>query len=201
MIGHGLGGLIAWTLAAYYPKVVRLAVIRRPPAPCMRASAFTDPLGQGRRSGYALGFQGLSCPNASCCGTAPSGCATCSSKWSCARLARPGDRADLRVGHADTLGGALRAGVPPLARPYRARPDGLHAWHGCYQAPVLHLHGALTAPADRGRRPATVEGRTPARDRRRRPLPAHEGNGPEKSWTPSCSAGWPIRNPASTWDR
>ena len=28
VIGHGLGGLIAWTLAAYYPKVVRrLAVI------------------------------------------------------------------------------------------------------------------------------------------------------------------------------
>ncbi len=58
VIGHGLGGLIAWTLAAYYPKVVRrLAVISMAHPLRMRASVFTDPLGQGRRSGYAFGFQ------------------------------------------------------------------------------------------------------------------------------------------------
>src|SRR5271165_6881812 len=54
VIGHGLGGLIAWTLAAYYPKVVRrLAVISMGYPLRMRASVFTDPFGQGRRSGYA----------------------------------------------------------------------------------------------------------------------------------------------------
>jgi pimeloyl-ACP methyl ester carboxylesterase len=56
--GHGSGGLIAWTLAAYYPKVVRrLAVVSMAHPLRMRSAMLTDPLGQGRRSGYVLGFQ------------------------------------------------------------------------------------------------------------------------------------------------
>jgi pimeloyl-ACP methyl ester carboxylesterase len=58
VVGHGLGGLIAWSLAAYYPKVVRrLAVVSMAHPLRMRTAMFTDPLGQGRRLGYALGFQ------------------------------------------------------------------------------------------------------------------------------------------------
>jgi len=58
VVGHGLGGLVAWTLAAYYPKVIRrLAVISMAHPLRMRSSVVTDPLGQGRRSGYAFGFQ------------------------------------------------------------------------------------------------------------------------------------------------
>src|ERR1700748_1278758 len=58
VVGHGLGGLIAWTLSAYYPKVVRrLAVISMAHPLRMRASVITDPFGQGRRSGFAVGFQ------------------------------------------------------------------------------------------------------------------------------------------------
>ena len=58
MVGHGLGGLVAWTLAAYYPKVIRrLAVISMAHPLRMRASVVTDLFGQGRRSGYALAFQ------------------------------------------------------------------------------------------------------------------------------------------------
>src|SRR6266853_2978637 len=58
VVGHGLGGLIAWTMAAYYPKVVRrLAAVSMGHPLRMRASVFTNPLGQGRRSAYALGFQ------------------------------------------------------------------------------------------------------------------------------------------------
>ena len=58
VVGHGWGGLIAWTLAAYYPKVVgRLAVVSMAHPLRMRSAMLTDPLGQGRRSGYALGFQ------------------------------------------------------------------------------------------------------------------------------------------------
>src|ERR1700726_550456 len=50
--GHGLGGMVAWTLAAYYPKVVRrLAVISMAHPLRMRSSVVTDLLGQGRRSG------------------------------------------------------------------------------------------------------------------------------------------------------
>jgi pimeloyl-ACP methyl ester carboxylesterase len=58
IVGHDWGGLIAWTLAAYYPKVVRrLAVVSMAHPLRMRSAVFTDPRGQGRRSGYALGFQ------------------------------------------------------------------------------------------------------------------------------------------------
>jgi pimeloyl-ACP methyl ester carboxylesterase len=58
VVGHGLGGLVARTLAACYHKVVRqLAVISMAHPLRMRASVFTDLLGQGRHSGCAVGFQ------------------------------------------------------------------------------------------------------------------------------------------------
>jgi pimeloyl-ACP methyl ester carboxylesterase len=58
VIGHDWGGLVAWTMAAYYPKVVRrLGVISMAHPLRMRSALLTDPLGQGRRSGYAFGFQ------------------------------------------------------------------------------------------------------------------------------------------------
>src|SRR5712675_3046539 len=58
VIGHDWGGLVAWTMAAYYPKVVRrLGVISMAHPLRMRSSVVTDPLGQGRRSGYALASQ------------------------------------------------------------------------------------------------------------------------------------------------
>ena len=53
VIGHGLGGLVAWTLAAYYPKVVRrLAVISMAHPLRVRSSVVTDPFGQGRRNAH-----------------------------------------------------------------------------------------------------------------------------------------------------
>ena len=58
VVGHGLGGLVAWTLAAYNPKVVRrLAVISMAHPLRMRASVITDLFGQGRRNGYAFASQ------------------------------------------------------------------------------------------------------------------------------------------------
>src|SRR5581483_4682143 len=58
VVGHDWGGLIAWTLAAYFPKVVRrLGVVSMAHPLRLRASVITTPLGHGRRSTYALGFQ------------------------------------------------------------------------------------------------------------------------------------------------
>src|SRR6202046_2602768 len=57
VVGHGLGGLIAWTLAAYYPKTVRrLAVVSSAHPLRMRSSMFTDPLGPVRRMGRGARF-------------------------------------------------------------------------------------------------------------------------------------------------
>src|SRR6516165_6877348 len=58
VVGHDWGGLIAWTIATYHPKVVRrLAVVSVPHPLRLRAAVLSDPFGQGRRSGYAFGFQ------------------------------------------------------------------------------------------------------------------------------------------------
>src|SRR6202050_170630 len=57
VVGHGWGGLVAWTLGVYYPKVAaRLAVVSMAHPLRLRSALLTDPLGQGRRRGYAVGF-------------------------------------------------------------------------------------------------------------------------------------------------
>src|SRR6202050_5541027 len=63
VVGHDWGGLIAWTLATYSPKVVRrLAVVSMAHPLRIRSAVLTNAFGQGRRSGYALGFQLPSLP-------------------------------------------------------------------------------------------------------------------------------------------
>jgi pimeloyl-ACP methyl ester carboxylesterase len=58
VIGHDWGGLLAWTMAAMDPKVVRRLVIVSAPHPLrLRGAIVTDPLGQGRASLRRLGFQ------------------------------------------------------------------------------------------------------------------------------------------------
>ena len=109
VVGHGLGGLIGWTLAAYSPKAIRrLAVISMGHPLRMRASVLGDPLGQGRRSGYTIGPSCRSGPSASCSATAPSS-RPAAGEVVRPRLARPADRADLRPGHEHPLRGALLA--------------------------------------------------------------------------------------------
>src|SRR5712692_10497423 len=50
VVGHDWGGLIAWTMAAYFPKVVRrLSIVSVAHPLRMRSSVLTDPLGQGKR--------------------------------------------------------------------------------------------------------------------------------------------------------
>src|SRR5208337_4875038 len=115
VIGHGLGGLIAWTLAAYYPKVVRrLAVISMAHPLRMRASVFSDPLGQGRRSRYAFGFQLPILPER--------------------QLLRDGA---LRVGRL-----LEKWSAPGWPDPETERIYARHM-RSAIQAPTLHLHGAL----------------------------------------------------------
>jgi pimeloyl-ACP methyl ester carboxylesterase len=65
VVGHDWGGLVAWTLAKYFPKSVRrLAVVSAAHPLNMRASVLASPLGGGapfamraRRNGYPLAFQ------------------------------------------------------------------------------------------------------------------------------------------------
>jgi pimeloyl-ACP methyl ester carboxylesterase len=58
VVGNDLGGLLAWTMAALNPQVVRrLAVVGAAHPLRLRQSLLTNPRGQGRASSYALAFQ------------------------------------------------------------------------------------------------------------------------------------------------
>ncbi len=58
VVGHDWGGLIAWTMATYHPKVVRrLAVVSMPHPLRLRAAFLSAPFTHARSMGYALGFQ------------------------------------------------------------------------------------------------------------------------------------------------
>jgi pimeloyl-ACP methyl ester carboxylesterase len=147
VVGHDWGGLIAWTMSAYYPKVIRrLAIVSAPHPLRLRNAVLADPLGQGRSSGYALGFQLPLLPERQLLRDGAERVAGMLSAWS-----GPGwpDQATERR-YRD----AMR--IPHVAHSAleyhrwflrsRLRTDGLRyarAMRRPIQAPVLHLHGAL----------------------------------------------------------
>jgi pimeloyl-ACP methyl ester carboxylesterase len=147
VVGHDWGGLVAWTMAAYSPKVVRrLAVVSVAHPLRMRTEMLAGPIHQGWRHGYMVGFQLPVLPES--------------------RLVR---------NNAEQVGQMLRAwsgpgwpdgetegryraamGVPSVAHSaleYHRwflrswlRPDGMryaHRMRAPIQVPTLHLHGAL----------------------------------------------------------
>ena len=58
VVGHDWGGLIAWTMATYFPKVVRrLAIVSVGHPLRMRATLLTDAVRRGAGSGQTFGFQ------------------------------------------------------------------------------------------------------------------------------------------------
>lgn len=58
VVGHDWGGLLAWTVAALHPRLVRrIAPLAAPHPLALRGALVRDPQGQGRASRYALGFQ------------------------------------------------------------------------------------------------------------------------------------------------
>jgi pimeloyl-ACP methyl ester carboxylesterase len=57
VVGHGWGGLIAWTLAAEHPDVVRAIAVVGMPHPALLRHAFVADPQQRRLGRYVLGFQ------------------------------------------------------------------------------------------------------------------------------------------------
>ncbi|MDG4833880.1 alpha/beta hydrolase [Solwaraspora sp. WMMD1047] len=58
LVGSGSGGLIAWTTAAFHPKLVRRLVVLAAPHPLrLRAGIFADPRGQFAAATPTLKFQ------------------------------------------------------------------------------------------------------------------------------------------------
>ena len=147
VVGHGLGGLIAWTLAAYYPKVVRrLAVVSMAHPLRMRAAVFTDVLGQTRRMGYAAGSQLPVLPERQLLRNGAARVGHILGHWSAPGW--PDHEAEQMYSRAMRIPSVAHSALEYqrwLARS-SVRPDGLrYARHmrAPIQAPTLHLHGAM----------------------------------------------------------
>ena len=147
VVGHDWGGLVAWTMGAYYPKVVRrLAIVSAPHPLRMSSAMLTDPFGQGKRSGYALRFQLPASPERQLVRDNGAKVSRMLSDWS--GPGWPDDEADRRYREAIRIPGVAHSALEYhrwIVRS-RLRPDGLRyvrRMRAPIQAPTLHLHGAL----------------------------------------------------------
>jgi len=147
VVGHGWGGLTAWTLAVYYPKVVgRLAVVSMAHPLRMRSAVLTDPLGQGRRSSYALRFQLPVLPERQLVRDGARRVGRILENWSAPGW--PDHQTEQVYSSAMLIPSVAHSALEYhrwLARS-GVRPDGLrYARHmrTPIQAPTLQLHGAL----------------------------------------------------------
>ena len=147
VVGHDWGGLIAWTMSAYFPKVVRrLAIVSVPHPLRLRAAVLSDPLGQGRSSGYALGFQLPLLPERQLLRDGAQRVGRMLNAWSGPDW--PDARTERRYRNAMRIPHVAHSALEYHRWFLRSRfrPDGLRyarAMRRPIQAPTLHLHGAL----------------------------------------------------------
>jgi pimeloyl-ACP methyl ester carboxylesterase len=147
VVGHDWGGLIAWTMAAYFPKVVRrLAAVSVPHPLALRSAVLADPLRQGRSMGYALGFQLPLLPERQLLANGAQRVARMLGTWSAPGW--PDQETEQRYREAMSIPSVAHSALE-YHRWYlrsRLRPDGLRyarAMRTAIQAPTLQLHGAL----------------------------------------------------------
>jgi pimeloyl-ACP methyl ester carboxylesterase len=147
VVGHDWGGLIAWTMAAYFQKTVRrLAVVSVPHPLALRSAVLADPLRQGRSSGYALGFQLPMLPERQLLAHDARRVARMLGTWS--GPGWPDQQTEQRYRQAMSIPHVAHSALE-YHRWYlrsRLRPDGLRytrAMRTAIQAPTLQLHGAL----------------------------------------------------------
>lgn len=158
VVGHDWGGLVAWTMAAYFPKVVRrLAVVSVAHPLSMRATVASAALRPGHRGGYLLGSQVPLLPERRLVGDDAARVGRMLRAWSGPGWPDPETERRYRA--------AMR--VPSVAHSaleyHRwfmrswARPDGMRYARRVrtpVQVPTLHLHGALDSCVP----PATARG-------------------------------------------
>ena len=147
VVGHDWGGLVAWTLSAYFPKAVRrLAVVSMGHPLRMRAAVVGRPLGRGRRSGYPLAFQLPLFPERQLLRDGASRVGRMLADWSAPGW--PDQESERTYRRAMRIPSAAHSALEYHRWFVRSglRPDGLrYARHmrAPIQAPTLHLQGAL----------------------------------------------------------
>jgi pimeloyl-ACP methyl ester carboxylesterase len=158
VVGHDWGGMIAWSMAAYFPKVVRrLAVVSAPHPLRLRSSVVFDPFGQGKSSGYAFGFQLPILPERQLLKHHAERVGEILASWSGPGWPDPATEETYRA--AMCLPSVAHSALEYhrwLLRS-RLRPDGVRygrAMRSPVQAPTLQIHGSL----DSCIRPRTARG-------------------------------------------
>jgi len=147
VVGHDWGGMIAWTMAVYFPKVVRrLGVVAAAHPLRLRAAVLSDPLGQGRSSAHTLRFQLPALPERQLLRDQAEQVGRLLASWSGPGWPDPATEWAYRAAIC----------VPAVAHSAleyhrwllrsRLRPDGMRysrAMRAPVQAPTLQIHGAL----------------------------------------------------------
>ncbi|MFF3667430.1 alpha/beta fold hydrolase [Microtetraspora malaysiensis] len=147
VVGHDWGGLLAWTMAAFDPKVVRRLVPVSAPHPLrLRASLLTDPLGQLRASGHTLGFQLPALPERRLTADGGALVGRLLDEWSGPEW--PSEEDALTYREAFGIPGVAHCALEYHRWFFRSqfRPDGLRyarQMRAEIEAPTLQLHGAL----------------------------------------------------------
>jgi pimeloyl-ACP methyl ester carboxylesterase len=147
VVGHDWGGMIGWTMATYFPKVVRrLAVVSMAHPLRLRAAVLAAPLAQARSMSYALGSQLPLLPERRLRKDGARRVGQLLTAWS--GPGWPDSETEQRYEDAMSIPHVAHSALE-YHRWYlrsRFRPDGIQytrMMRRPIQAPTLHLHGAL----------------------------------------------------------
>jgi pimeloyl-ACP methyl ester carboxylesterase len=147
VVGHDWGGLIAWTMAAYFPKVVRRLTIVSAAHPLrLRAALLSDPVGQVRSFGHALKFQVPVVPERQLLRNNAEGVGQMLSAWSGPGWPDPATERAYRAAMSVPSVAHLALEYHRWLVRSRLRPDGMRyarSMRTPVQAPTLQIHGAL----------------------------------------------------------
>lgn len=147
IVGHDWGGLVAWTMAAYFPKVVRrLAIVSVAHPLRMRATVLTEPFHGGRRASYLLGHQLPILPERRLVRRDAQRVGRMLRAWS--GPGWPDQEAERRYRAAMRIPSVAHSALEyhRWFMRSRLRPDGMRyarRMRAAVQAPTLQLHGAL----------------------------------------------------------
>jgi len=158
VVGHDWGGLVAWTMATYYPKVTRrLAVVSVAHPLRMRSTLLIDAVRRGAGSGQTFGFQLPILPERRLVRHDALQVGRLLRAWS--GPGWPDQEAERRYRAAMCIPSVAHSALEYhrwFVRS-RLRSDGMryaHRMRAPVQAPTLQLHGALDSCV----RPSTARG-------------------------------------------
>ncbi|MGB9378883.1 MAG: alpha/beta hydrolase [Mycobacteriales bacterium] len=151
IVGQDWGGLLAWSVAAMHPRVVRRLVVLGMPHPLrLRAALITDPRGQLRSSATVFGFQTPKAPESMILAEDSAYVERLMRSWAGPRWAASADFAEAVRVYRDAM--QIPAAAHSALEYYRwmgrsiIRPSGWRfakLMQGPIVAPTLQLHGAM----------------------------------------------------------